>query len=523
MPVNSENSPARLVDAMPEAFVSNTKISNEVSRRVADKQLRKLATRLYTRNFEDSPESIVRRNLWAIVAGYFPGAVVADRTALELKPAADGSVCLITPHGADVELPGVVLRPRRGAPPQEDDRPFMNQRLHLSSSARAYLDNLRPSRARGGRLPRTLSRAKIEEHLDRMMAAAGIDGCNRLRDEARQTAEIIGRAQQQVELDRIIGALAGTREMRLTAAPARARAEGRPYDPKRVALFEDLFAALRQTPAPSRAPRARDGIGNATLAFFDAYFSNYIEGTEFEVEEAASIVFQGRIPQQRSADAHDILGVWRIVSDAAEMRRVPETADGLVALLRHRHAAALGGRPEALPGQFKSMANRAGATIFVVPDAVLGTLNRGFEIYRGLEFAFHRAAFMHFVISETHPFADGNGRIARIMMNAELVSANEERIVIPTIYRNNYIAAQRSLSAGHSAEPLVRMLQFAWRWTVAMDWAGLDATKEQLRACNAFEDEETAERKGVRLQLPPDNTPNRKVRKGNEDELALTP
>jgi fido (protein-threonine AMPylation protein) len=35
---------------------------------------------------------------------------------------------------------------------------------------------------------------------------------------------------------------------------------------------------------------------------------------------------------------------------------------------------------------------------------------------------------MMFLISEVHPFADGNGRIARIMMNAELVAAGEERI-----------------------------------------------------------------------------------------------
>lgn len=29
----------------------------------------------------------------------------------------------------------------------------------------------------------------------------------------------------------------------------------------------------------------------ANLSFFEAYFSNFIEGTEFEVEEAADIVF----------------------------------------------------------------------------------------------------------------------------------------------------------------------------------------------------------------------------------------
>ena len=510
MPDIREKSPARAVDAMPESFVSNASISSEVSRRVADGRLRKLATRLYTRNLDDSPDDIVRRNLWSIVAGYFPGALVADRTALELRPASDGSVCMISPRGTDIELPGVVLRPRRGASPQEDDRPFMNQGLYLCSPARAYLDNLYPSRARGGRVPRTLARKDIEARLEQLMASAGIDACNRLRDDARRIAEEIGRTAQSAELDRIVGALAGTGDARLTDRRARARAHGRAYDGNRVSLFEDLFAALRQSPVPTLRPRARDGIGNATLAFFEAYFSNYIEGTEFEVEEAADIVFQGRIPQHRPADAHDILGVWRIVSDQSEMRRTPETAADLIEILRRRHAVALGGRPESFPGRFKTIPNRVGATVFVAPDAVLGTLEKGFDIYRGLASPFHRAAFIHFVVSEVHPFSDGNGRLARIMMNAELVSANEERLVVPTVYRDNYVAAQRALSSGHSAEPYVRTLDFAWRWTAAMTWGPLDRTEARLHACNAFDSESEAERRGVRLKMPVDDLSGRK-------------
>ena len=497
-----ENSPARVVDAKPEAFVSHARISSEVSRRIADGRLRKLATRLYTRNLRDAPRDIVRRNLWTIVAGYFPNALVADRTALELAPAEDGSVCVVSRRGTDIELPGVVLRPRRGAPPQSDDQRFMNEGLFLSSAARTYLDNLVRSRARRGRLPRTLPRTDIEEHLERLISSAGIDACNRLRDDARRIAEAIDRSAQRLDLEQIIGALAGTREAHLTAGPARARALGRAYDSTRVALFEDLFGALRETSVPSRRPQPRDGIGNATLAFFEAYFSNYIEGTEFEVEEAAEIVFAGRIPPMRPADAHDILGVWRIVSDHSEMRRLPATVDELIDVLRNRHAAVLGGRPEAAPGRFKTAPNRIGAMTFVAPDAVLGTLERGFDVYRCLVEPFHRAAFIHFLVSEVHPFADGNGRLARIMMNAELVSANQERIVVPTVYRENYVAAQRALSVGHSPVPMLRMLDFAWRFTAATDWGSLDETTERLRACNAFDTEAAAERRGVRLRMP---------------------
>lgn len=501
MAVNSEKIPPRgIVDAMPEAFVSNARISREVHRRVASGQLRKLASRLYASNLADPAEAVVRRNLWSIAAGYFPGAVVADRTALELAPASDGSVCLVTARGTDIELPGIVLRVRRGAPAQEDDRPFMGQALHLSSPARAYLDNLRASRARGGRVARTLPRPELETRLERMMAQAGIEGLNRVRDDARRLAPALNRAPEQETLDRIIGALAGSREADLSAPAARAR--GRPYDSDRVALFEELAAAAQRSSEPSLPPKPRGGTGHATLAFFEAYFSNYIEGTEFTVGEAEEIVFKGHVPRDRPADAHDILGVWRLVSDPAEMRRVPATAGQFMDILRRRHAIVMQGRPDVSPGRFKSRPNRAGPTVFVAPEAVQGTLERGFAICRDLPLAFHRAVLMHGLVAEVHPFADGNGRLARIMMNAELVSSNEERIVIPTVYRANYVAALRALSAGNSAEPAVRTLAHARRFTAAVDWAGLAETAEQLRACNAFEEEASAEEKGVRLLVP---------------------
>jgi len=499
MDVNSGKSPVAIVNAMPEAFVSYSRISNEVSRRVADGRLRKLATRLYTTNFDDAAADIVRRNLWDVVASYFPGALVADRTAFEFKPAADGSVCLVSPRGTDIELPGVVLRPRRGVGPTEDDPPFMNDQLYLSSRARTFLDNLCNSRARGERLPRTLSRIELEEHLERLMASAGESACNQLRDDARCIAGAIGRTEQFTDLDSIIGTMAGTHGGRLQAATARARARGRPYDAERVRLFENLFETLQENPGRSQPTRTRDGIGHATLAFFEAYFSNYIEGTEFEVREAADIVFGGRIPQHRPSDAHDIFGVWKTVSDHAEMRRLPGSANELIEILRKLHATVLAGRPEMSPGRFKALSNRIGSIEFVASEAVVGTLSRGFEIGRGLDSPFHRAVYTHFLVSEVHPFEDGNGRLARIMMNAELVAADEERIVIPTLFRENYIAAQRALSVGNSALPLMRALDFVRRWTAAMKWGRLEETEARLQACNAFESERVAEEIGVRL------------------------
>jgi hypothetical protein len=96
--------------------------------------LRKLASRLYTRNLKDTPERIVQRHLWMLIASYLPDAIISDRSALENRPAPDGSVFLISNHKRDIELPAVILRTRKGPPPLEGDRPFVGT-LRLAQPA----------------------------------------------------------------------------------------------------------------------------------------------------------------------------------------------------------------------------------------------------------------------------------------------------------------------------------------------------------------------------------------------------
>ncbi|HLZ82253.1 MAG TPA: Fic family protein [Caulobacteraceae bacterium] len=497
--------PQNPIDALPEVFVSATNLTTAVSRAVRQGKLRQIGSKLYTRNLTDEPAQIVRRHIWPLVAGYLPGSLIADRTAIENAPAHDGSVFVISDRKRDIVLPGLSIRPRMGPGPLDSDRPFIGS-LFLSSTARAYLDNMAPSRRRDGRVTRTLSRAEIEERLDDLIRRNGPEAANRLREDARRIAPQIGRESEFAALEKLIGALLGTREEALVTDRARARHTGAPFDPDRLNLFERLHRELRATAPVTRAARERDAGARATLAFFEAYFSNFIEGTEFDVSEAADIVFRNVIPRDRPADAHDILGTWRLVSDPLEMTRTPRDVPGFLQLLKSRHATLMAGRPDKDPGLFKRELNRAGQTVFVAPDQVEGTLARGFDVYRSLETPFARAVFMMFLVSEVHPFADGNGRIARVMMNAELVAAGEARIVIPTIYRSNYLSGLKALSNMQNPTPLVRTLDFAQRWVAAVPWGELDSTRAVLDSGNAFMDPAEADDRGIRLKLP-DPTP----------------
>lgn len=488
--------------SLPEVFASTTELSRTVSLALKDGTLRQIGPRVYTRNLHDPPELLIRRHLWPLLSSLVPGALIADRTAIEFKASADGSIFVVSDRKRVLELPGVTIRPRKGPPPLADiDLPFIGT-LYQSSEARAYLDNMVPSRSRSERMRRTLTRAEIEVRLDDKIRSHGAGSLGTLRDGARRIAPRLGREAEFVQLERLISALLGTHEARLVTTRGQARQAGLPYDPKRLELFEVLHRELRAEAPTLRRARDRGPEGRSTLAFFEAYFSNYIEGTKFSVDEAAAITFANVIPKNRPEDAHDIAETWRVVSDLVEMARTPATSAELLILLKARHATVMGARPDKHPGAFKITVNQAGSTVFVDPELVEGTLVHGLDLYRSLEPGFARAAYMMFLVAEVHPFTDGNGRIARIMMNAELVAAGEERIIIPTVLRDNYISSLKALSHRNDPRPFVRVLRFAQRWVAAVPWTSLAASMAVLTRSNAFLESEEAEEQGASLRIP---------------------
>jgi hypothetical protein len=489
--------PKLVLNSLPEVFVSNQSISATVSEAVSRGTLRKLASRLYTSNLSEAPEQLVMRHWYELITAYFPDALIVDRTAIENRPAADGSIFIISKKTRAVRLPGLILRPRKGPSATDSDTTFIGG-ARLASTARAYLENMRPSRmSRDGLVSRTLTRVEMEERLETLLRRNGEEALNRLRDEARTSALELDLEKEFERLSELIGTLLGTRKSHVVTPTAQARVSGYPYDPDRILMFQRLFAELREYHAAPRRAAERSSQAKANLAFFEAYFSNFIEGTEFSVEEAEAIVFKGVIPTERPADAHDVLGTYRIITQASEMAKPLADVNEFLSVLKAKHAAIMESRQDKGPGVFKSTINQAGNTIFVAPELVVGTLAKGYELLEGLVGPFQRAVFMMVLVSEVHPFADGNGRVARVMMNAELMRANEERIIIATAYRTDYLGALKALSHNQVFTPVVRMLDYAQRYTASVDWSDLQQVRQTLTATGAFEQGEYA-----RLILP---------------------
>ncbi len=482
----------------PAILVSDLESTAAVSRAVRRGELCKIGPRLYTSELAIEPDRVVRRHLVEVVAGLVPGAVIVDRSAATPSYVAGGTTLFLAHPGAgrDIDLPGLRLRVRHGAGAILGDQRFGEDRLYLSSPARALVENQLASRARQGVRSR-LRAVELEEYLDRLLRQQGRAELERIADAIPGVADVLQLPTEGGRALALVRELLGSHQIRGRSAVLRARQQGRPYDPDRLVLCETLVAALQAAPVPRRhAPCPAE---ECELPFFEAYFSNFIEGTEFDVAEARSIVATREVPRQRPEDGHDILGTYHLCSDRAEMRRTPTTAAELEALLLARHASLLAGRPDRHPGQLKERANRAGGTRFVDPELVRGTLREGFGIGRVLVDPFARAVYLGWLVSEVHPFDDGNGRLSRLFLNAELVARGEQRLIVPTSYRGEYLAGLRTLSQQAEPRALIGALDFAQEFTSLVPWDNADRAQQTLTECGAFE---LADAGGGRLRLP---------------------
>lgn len=478
-----EPAKARNVGAWPEVVISTAERRREINDAVKRGQLRPIASRIYTSNRRGDPAVLIRRHWPTVASTFFPGAVVTDRSAADPGLIVDGNLFLAH-EGPDreVELPGLAFRARRGPGPLPSDIQFGDREIYRASDARLLVENMLPSRSRTT-IRRRLDQREVEEYLDRLVRTAGEARLKQLADEVPKVARELGLLREGDSALALVREFLGTHSIDAKSKVLRARVQGKPFDPDRLDLFSALTDHLLSVNLPHTPA---DPKSQPEFPFYEAYFSNFIEGTEFEVDEAKRIVETGEIPEDRPKDAHDILGTYAIVSNPNEMSRVPSSSEELIDFLRTRHQTLMAQRPEVRPGVFKSQNNRAGATSFVDWRLVEGTLREGFEVGHILVQPLPRAIYLMFLIAEVHPFDDGNGRIARIFMNAELYRGTEQRILVPNSRRDDYLNALRLHSRQKRPELLSRVLVDLQQYASQVDWSSFQSALEQLQKDGAF-------------------------------------
>lgn len=92
--------------------------------------------------------------------------------------------------------------------------------------------------------------------------------------------------------------------------------------------------------------------------------------------------------------------------------------------------------------------------------------------YHPVEFA----ARLHEELVTIHPFVDGNGRAARLLMNLALLQAGYNITIIPPVVRNDYIGALQEAQINNNKEPFVNFISEMV----------LESQKDYLRLLNAL-------------------------------------
>ncbi|MGE0329388.1 MAG: Fic family protein [Ramlibacter sp.] len=454
-------------------------------RRIKAGSLHRLAPGVVSSLPEQAWPALVARERIRILACLFPGAVMGYRTAFDGgMPSAESIVYLNYSYDRKVQLPGLQVQLLRGAGPCAGDARMMGRDLYFPSTARVMLENLTVSR---GKVHKSAGQAKVEERLISVCDARGEQALIELREQARVLAQPLALQREFTVLDGLIGVVLGTRKVAMTSAAGKALVASTPYDADRLVLFEKLAAALRSTPLKQPPGLTHTDRARLHFAFLESYFSNFIEGTEFDVQDAKAFVLEGKPITERPKDSHDILGVFRQALDPGWANQTLTPGVAVLQQLRARHADQMKERPEVHPGEFKTQPNRAGNTGFVAPRLVRGTLVEGSRLLPSVPDGTARALMVMFLVSEVHPFADGNGRLARLAMNAELSVVEGCRIIVPTLFREEYLDCLRVLTREGDPRPFLQAMQQIHAWTAAFDYEDIDAVIALMQQCHAFE------------------------------------
>ncbi|MHC1706966.1 MAG: Fic family protein [Bacteroidales bacterium] len=92
------------------------------------------------------------------------------------------------------------------------------------------------------------------------------------------------------------------------------------------------------------------------------------------------------------------------------------------------------------------------------PEAVRDTMPLLFELLQEEPEASVRAVLGHFIFVYIHPYMDGNGRMARFLMNVMLASGGYPWTVIPVEKRSTYMDALERASTEQNIEPFTTFL-----------------------------------------------------------------
>jgi len=126
---------------LPEIIFSSSDLltAKQIKKLVKEGLLKKLLPRVYTSNMLESEQTIVRKNLWMLMAHLFPSAILSHRSAMEFKLTDAANIYLTGENKKVYNWHGIKVRMIIGPQRLADDYPLFEQ-LYVSSLERVLLE-----------------------------------------------------------------------------------------------------------------------------------------------------------------------------------------------------------------------------------------------------------------------------------------------------------------------------------------------------------------------------------------------
>jgi Fic family protein len=227
--------------------------------------------------------------------------------------------------------------------------------------------------------------------------------------------------------------------------------------------MDDLLASIARKKAQldRLRPMSRDAL-RELQKYYDVeltYTSNAIEGNTLTHRETAEVIEHGitvggkKLKEHLEAVDHYDAVLW--MRDLAEQptpvgenvvrelhRRIVARSEPDIAGVYSRFPRRIRGSPVVFPNWMK------------IPE-LMEAFGRDLERVEGSPEAAFEA---HFRLTAIHPFTDGNGRTARLLMNLLLIRAGYVPVSVRPEDRREYLAALERASLAEDLQPFQRLM-----------------------------------------------------------------
>lgn len=221
----------------------------------------------------------------------------------------------------------------------------------------------------------------------------------------------------------------------------------------RVAALKERLDALRHL-SPEVIPTLRKHL-DVELT----YSSNAIEGNTLTLRETAEVIEHGiTVGGKHLRDHLEAVDHYDALQWMREQAEIGQPLDETTVTELHRRIVARS-NPE-IAGIYSRHPRRIAGSPVVFPDpAKVPQLKEAFGASLAAAGSGPANAFAaHYGLVAIHPFADGNGRTARLLMNLMLIRSGYPPVAVRPEERSKYLAALERASLAEDLSPLQQLL-----------------------------------------------------------------